>query len=93
MTRDEVRAAGRRVVQWHQRFAGLFGRREAREHSLVYLKGLLSQQPRKSVEPIALRFARGREGGPPAQKNAEERGQALNRRRTGSRRTGSGFKY
>jgi len=68
MTRDEVRAAGRRVVQWHQRFAGLFGRREAREHSLVYLKGLLSQQPRKSVEPIALRFARGREGGPPAQK-------------------------
>jgi SRSO17 transposase len=67
MTRDEVRAAARRVSQWHGRFADLFGRREAREHSLVYLKGLLSEQPRKSVEPIALRFMRSRQGGPASQ--------------------------
>jgi len=68
MTRDEVRAAAARVVQWHRRFARLFGRKEAQEHSLVYLKGLLSDQARKSVEPIALRFARRRDGGAAAQK-------------------------
>ncbi len=59
MTRDEVRAAARRVKRWHDRFTPLFGRREAQEHSLVYIRGLLSDQQRKSIEPIALRFARG----------------------------------
>jgi SRSO17 transposase len=68
MTRDEVRAAAKRVTQWHERFAGLFGRRESQAHSLVYLKGLLSDQKRKSVEPIALRFARGRHGARATQK-------------------------
>ena len=59
MTRYEVRAAARRVTLWHGRFTPLFGRREAQEHSLVYVRGLLSDQQRKSIEPIALRFARG----------------------------------
>ena len=67
LTGDEVRAAAARVVHWHRRFAPQFGRKEAREHSLRYLKGLLSDQPRKSVEPIALRFARHRDGGPATQ--------------------------
>ena len=62
MTRDEVRAAAERVIQWHGRFAGLFGRKEPQGHSLVYLKGLMSVQERKSVEPIALQFARGPNG-------------------------------
>jgi SRSO17 transposase len=62
MTRDDVRAAGGRVAGWHERFVGLFGRKEPRKHSLVYLKGLMSEQKRKSVEPIALQFARGRNG-------------------------------
>ena len=62
MTRDEVRAAARRVAGWHERFVSLFGRREARDHSLVYVKGLLSEQHRKSIEPIALQFARGPRG-------------------------------
>ena len=62
MTRDEVRAAARRVTLWHERFAGLFGRKEPQGHSLVYLKGLMSDQKRKSVEPIALQFARGPDG-------------------------------
>jgi SRSO17 transposase len=62
MTRDEVRAAAKRVVQWHGRFAYLFGRKESQDHSLVYLKGLMSNEKRKSVEPIALQFARGRNG-------------------------------
>ena len=59
MTRHEVRAAARRVTHWHGRFTPLFGRREAQEHSLVYVRGLLSDQQRKSIEPIALRFTRG----------------------------------
>ena len=63
MTRDEVRAAARRMVQWHGRFSGLFGRKESREHSLLYVKGLLSNLERKSVEPIALHFSRGPDGG------------------------------
>jgi SRSO17 transposase len=62
MTGDEVRAAAGRVTKWHERFAGLFGRKEPQGHSLVYLKGLMSGQKRKSVEPIALQFARGRNG-------------------------------
>ena len=37
MTRDEVRAAARRMVDWHRRFVGLFGRRESQEHSLAQL--------------------------------------------------------
>ena len=67
MTGDEVRAAAARVVEWHEPFAGLFGRKEAREHSLVYVKGLLSDQQRKSVEPIALQFARNPDGRPATQ--------------------------
>ena len=62
MTRDDVRAAAKRVTRWHERFAGLFGRKEPRGHSLVYVKGLMSGQKRKSVEPMALQFARGPNG-------------------------------
>jgi len=68
MTRDEVRAAAKRVVQWHGRFVGLFGRKEPQGHSLVYLKGLMSEQKRKSVEPIALHFARAPDGAAAARK-------------------------
>jgi len=67
MTREEVRAAAKRVVVWHERFAGLFGRKEPQGHSLIYLKGLLSEQKRKSVEPIALQFARTRNSAPATQ--------------------------
>jgi SRSO17 transposase len=59
MTRYEVRAAAGIVTRWHKRFTPLFGRKEAQDHSLVYVRGLLSDQQRKSIEPIALRFARG----------------------------------
>lgn len=57
MTRDEVRAAARRIGRWHARVSELFGRKEAQAHSLVYLRGLLSNVKRKNVEAIALRFA------------------------------------
>jgi SRSO17 transposase len=56
MTTDELRAAAGELVRLHERFAPLFGRKEARAHSLVYLNGLLLSQERKSVEPMALVF-------------------------------------
>jgi hypothetical protein len=62
MTREEVRAAARKLTVLHERFASLFGRKEAQEHSQVYVKGLLSGEKRKSIEPLALQFARRRDG-------------------------------
>jgi SRSO17 transposase len=52
----ELRAAARRLVKLHGRFAPLFGRAECQEHSLDYLRGLLLAEGRKSVEPMALVF-------------------------------------
>lgn len=56
MTTDELRAAARELTGLHQRFAPLFGRPEAQEHSRVYLSGLLMSDQGKSAEPIALYF-------------------------------------
>jgi SRSO17 transposase len=56
MTSDELRAAASALTALHPRFAPLFGRKEARAQSLVYLNGLLLGQERKSAEPIALVF-------------------------------------
>ena len=56
MTTDELRAAASELLPLHHRFAPLFGRKEAQEQSLIYLKGLLLSQERKSVEPMALVF-------------------------------------
>jgi SRSO17 transposase len=52
----ELRAASERLTVLHGRFAPCFGRRECREHSLGYLRGLLLGSGRKSVEPMALVF-------------------------------------
>ena len=56
MTTDELRAAAGELVRLNERFAPLFGRKEAQAHSLVYLNGLLLSQDRKSAEPMALVF-------------------------------------
>lgn len=56
MTTDELRAAAGELVRLHERFAPLFGRKEARQQSLVYLNGLLLHHGRKSAEPMALEF-------------------------------------
>src|SRR5438552_1585129 len=56
MTTYEVHAAARELVTLHERFAPLFGRREPRQQSLIYLNGLLLAQGRKSAEPMALVF-------------------------------------
>lgn len=69
MTRDEVRALGRGLVRLHERYASCFGRKEARAHALVYLKGLLLGDGRKNVERITLRFGARGDGSPAAQKD------------------------
>src|ERR687889_748443 len=59
MTPDDVRAAAEQLVEFHERFAPLFGRDQAQDHAYDYLKGLMACPERKSVEPIALTVGRG----------------------------------
>src|SRR3954454_5510848 len=59
MTEDEVRAAADRLVQFHDRFAPLFGKEQAQDHAYTYVKGLMICPERKSIEPIALLVGQG----------------------------------
>ena len=68
MTTRILRAAARKLVGFHRRFGPLFGRKEARQHSLTCLRGLLLGKGRRCVERIALRFCRDRNGKPVGQK-------------------------
>ena len=59
MTEDDVRAAAERLVQFHERFAPLFGKAQAQDHAYTYVKGLMVCPERKSIEPIALNVGDG----------------------------------
>jgi SRSO17 transposase len=59
MTKDEVRAAAERLVDFHQRFAPVFGKDQAQDHAYNYIKGLMVCPERKSIEPIALLIGNG----------------------------------
>src|ERR1700688_2798535 len=59
MTPDDVRAAAERLVQFHDRFAPLFGKEQAQDHAYTYVKGLMVCPERKSIEPIALNVGNG----------------------------------
>jgi SRSO17 transposase len=59
MTQDEVRAAADRLVQFHERFAPLFGKAQAQDHAYTHVKGLMVCPDRKSIEPIALAVGDG----------------------------------
>jgi len=59
MTLGDVRAAAEQLVQFHDRFAPLFGKKQAQDHAYDYLKGLLVCPERKSIEPIALNVGHG----------------------------------
>jgi SRSO17 transposase len=63
MTPDDVRAAAEQLVEFHERFAPLFGKDQAQDHAYTYLKGLLACPERKSIEPIALNVGPGRVSG------------------------------
>src|SRR5256885_1858105 len=59
MTPDDVRAAAEQLVDFHERFAPLFGKNQAQDHAYDYLKGLMVCPERKSVEPIATLVGHG----------------------------------
>src|SRR3954463_13099463 len=59
MTPDDVRAAAEQLVDFHERFAPLFGKEQAQDHAYDYVKGLMICPERKSVEPIALLVGHG----------------------------------
>jgi SRSO17 transposase len=63
MTPDDVRAAAERLVQFHRRFAPLFGKEQAQDHAYTYLRGLMCCPERKSIEPIALCTGTGQVSG------------------------------
>jgi SRSO17 transposase len=60
MTEDEVRAAAKRLVDFHERFAPDSGKEQAQGHAYTYVKGLMVCPERKSIEPIALHVGNGR---------------------------------
>src|SRR4051812_43855957 len=59
MTKDDVRAAAARLVEFHERFAPLFGKEQAQDNAYHYVKGLMVCPERKSIEPIALNVGNG----------------------------------
>lgn len=54
MTAEQIAALGPALTSFLQTFSGSFPRSDGRRHLPVYCRGLLSELPRKSVEPIAL---------------------------------------
>ena len=50
----DIEAVAGELERYFEIYSPLFHRREAREAGLVYLRGLLSELSRKSVEQIAL---------------------------------------
>jgi SRSO17 transposase len=54
MTREQVAALGPAFAAYLRDFEDCFGQERTREHLHTYCRGLLSDLPRKSVEPIAL---------------------------------------
>jgi SRSO17 transposase len=54
MTAEQVAALGPAFTVFAHSFAACFSRRETRAHLSTYCRGLMSDLPRKSVEPIAL---------------------------------------
>jgi len=59
MTKDDVRAAARRLGEFHEQFAPTFGKAQAQDNAFTYIKGLMICPERKSIEPIALNVGNG----------------------------------
>ncbi len=54
MDAQQIRSLEPILAAYLNRFSDCFARRDTRDHFPVYLRGQLSELPRKSVEPIAL---------------------------------------
>ena len=59
MTKDDVRTAAKRLVEFHEKFAPTFGKAQAQDNAFAYIKGLMICPERKSIEPIALNVGNG----------------------------------
>ena len=59
MTKDDVRAAAKRLVEFHEIFALRFGKVQAQDNAFTYIKGLMICRERKSIEPIVLNVGNG----------------------------------
>ena len=59
MNRDALRASAGKLQQFQGRFAGCFGRVEARQHAVQYVQGLLAAEGRKNVERMVLQESAG----------------------------------
>jgi SRSO17 transposase len=57
VTSEAVAGLGAMLGEYLERYSGCFARSEQRGHAACYAKGLLSDLERKSIEPIALRYA------------------------------------
>jgi len=58
MTLKQIAGMGRRLITFLKLFADCFGRCDARDLLAIYVKGQLSDLPRKTCEAIALKFGR-----------------------------------
>ena len=56
MTAEQIISLGPALSRYLDEFADCFGVFQTREHLKDYVKGQLSDLPRKSVEPMAYRF-------------------------------------
>ena len=56
VSRADMAAVRGRLRAYQARYAPFFGRRELRGHARAYLQGLLSDEPRKSIERMVLRL-------------------------------------
>ena len=54
MTTNQILSLGSELVSFLAKFAGSFGRKEPRGKLAIYVRGQLSELPRKSIEPMAL---------------------------------------
>ena len=55
VSRADIASVRGRLWSYQARYASFFGRRELRRHARTYLRGLLSDEPRKSIERMVLR--------------------------------------
>ena len=56
VSRADMAAVRGRLRTYQARYAPFFGRRALRGHARAYLQGLLSDEPRKSIERMVLRL-------------------------------------
>ena len=55
MIPDDVRAAAEQLVQFHDRFAPIFGKAQAQDHAYDFIKGLMICRCSTGLESVTVR--------------------------------------